>query len=70
MLDKAALVFASAFSTENIVKCLSLKNPVETHEYASNSVLLSLAAHMTFKFPFLDLDENPLNRPKIIPEKK
>jgi hypothetical protein len=55
MLQEALLVCASASHVTKTVRCLSLKAPVSTNIYASNSVLLSLAAHMTFNFPLLDI---------------
>jgi hypothetical protein len=67
MLTEAFLVFSCVHNADNTVKCLSLKDKVKTHPYASNSVLLSLAAHVTFFFPFLDITSNSAKTPKIVP---
>lgn len=68
MLQSALLTFASPSPLTQTVKCLSLKQPVPTNIYASNSVLLSLAAHMTFHFPYLDISGFEKKCPKIVPE--
>ena len=70
MLSKALLVFASPSILHKSVKCLSLKQPVPTNAYASDSVLLSLAAHVTYKFPNLNLSEFDKDCPKIRSENK
>ena len=69
MLQDALLVFAFQNNLNQVVKCLALKNTVKSIPVASNSVILSLAAHLTFHYPYLDLTHNPMMTPKIHPEK-
>jgi hypothetical protein len=67
MLQDVLLVFASPSIELGLIKCFSIKNPVKSHPSASNSVLLSLAAHVTYQFPHLDLTNDPNLTPTIIP---
>lgn len=67
MLQDALLVFSCENQVNKVIKCLALKNTVKSNPAAANSVILSLAAHMTFQFAFLDLTSNPSLTPKIHP---
>jgi hypothetical protein len=67
MLEEVMLVFAGVLPCKNSVKCFSLLNKIKSNKYASNSVILSLANHLTFEFPNLDLTLNSDETPKISP---
>lgn len=67
MLQEILLIFAHESIHQGSIKCFALKNSIKSHPSASNSLLLSLAAHVTYNFPNLDLTNSPYLTPKITP---